>query len=66
MTTAEITVHPTSQQHVLAKIITSSGRVYACSWAEPFPRSANDVLRAWKEDRRNFLPYNETTGSFCR
>lgn len=44
--------------------VTVRGRVYACDWAgTPTPDQA---MKAWKEDRRAFRPYNESEGVYVR
>lgn len=56
----EIKEHPTSAEHKLAIVTTPKGYRFAASWAEPFPTSAEQVLEAFKDDKRrvDFLPYN--------
>jgi hypothetical protein len=58
----EIIDHPTSTVHKLVKAITQ-GRVYAVTTAEPFP-SLDEAAQWWKEDRKAFRPYDETTGCY--
>lgn len=57
-----ITAHPTSASHKLVKVI-ASGRVYAVTFAEPFP-SEREVRELWRTERRAFRPYDETTGRY--
>jgi hypothetical protein len=56
----EILDHPTSPAHKLVKAI-SRGRVYAVTYAEPFP-TLEEARQLWREDRKAFQPYDETTG----
>jgi len=58
----EIINHPTSPDHKIVKAI-SRGRVYAVTYAEPFP-SEEDVRQLWRTERRAFRPYDETTGRY--
>lgn len=38
------------------------GRIYACTWAEtPTP---GQVAQAWREDRRAFRPYDQSSGAY--
>lgn len=60
----EIVSHPTSAAHKLVKAITR-GRVYAVTFAEPFP-TVEAVQALWRENRKAFRPYDETTGRYCR
>ncbi len=64
--------HPYSEKHLLLKV-TAKGRVYACvsAWEpggfledEPKPTTST-VQYLWRHDRKLFLPYNESTGTFC-
>lgn len=56
--------HPIDPTKKLVKIY-SCGRVYAASWAEPFP-TEKEALRTWasKGGRRIFLPFNESTNTY--
>jgi len=63
-TSIEITAHPHSPTHQLAKVIVR-GRVYAVTFAEPFPTAA-DVRQLWRTDRRAFRPYDESSGHYLR
>jgi hypothetical protein len=54
--------HPTSANHKLVKAI-SRGRVYAVTFAEPFP-TIEEARQLWREDRKAFQPYDETTGRY--
>jgi hypothetical protein len=56
--------HPTSPTHRVAKVTTARGYVYALTSAEPFPTEA-EVRQLWREHRRAFAPYDETTGRYC-
>jgi hypothetical protein len=56
--------HPTSPVHKIVKAI-SCGRVYAVTSAEPFP-TLEEAQQLWREDRKAFRPYDETTGRYCR
>jgi hypothetical protein len=48
----EIVSHLTSPAHKIVKAI-SRGRVYAVTFAEPFP-SVEEAQALWKEERRAF------------
>lgn len=64
MIQVEIKRHPFHPEtHRLVKVI-HHGRVYATSWAEPFPTEA-EVRQAWRSARRQFRPYDESTGRYC-
>lgn len=67
--------HPYSKRHLLLKVITSSGRVYASPSA--WEKSEDSILAIenpkptpqtvqyhWKHNRHDFLPYNESSESF--
>jgi len=41
------------------------GRVYAVTYAEPFP-TVEDARELWRTERRAFRPYDETTGRYLR
>jgi hypothetical protein len=58
----EIRNHPTSAAHKIVKAI-SRGRVYAATFAEPFP-TVEEAQQLWREERRAFRPYDETTGRY--
>ena len=58
----EIKAHPTSTNHKIVKAI-SRGRVYAVTFAEPFP-TVEEAQQLWREERRAFRPYDETTGRY--
>ena len=60
--TIDIRNHPTSTAHKIVKVI-SRGRVYAVTYAEPFP-SEDEVRELWRTERRAFRPYDETTGRY--
>ena len=60
----EILNHPTSPAHKIVKAI-SRGRVYAVTFAEPFP-TVEDARELWRTERRAFRPYDETTGRYLR
>ena len=62
--TITITAHPTSAAHRLVTAV-SRGRVYAVTFAEPFP-SVEEARQLWREERRAFRPYDETTGRYLR
>lgn len=59
--TVEIRQYPTSDDHWLAILTTTNGRCYYDVWAGDKP-SEEKVLKAWREDRRGFQPYNCTRG----
>jgi hypothetical protein len=48
--------------HKLVKII-KGGRVYAATYAEPFP-TRESAIRDYLNKPKDFLPYNETTGRY--
>jgi hypothetical protein len=56
--------HPTSPAHRVATA-ESRGRIYAVTYAEPFP-SVEAVQQLWRTERRAFRPYDETTGRYLR
>lgn len=65
-TTYEVAEHPYSPKHQLLKV-TSRGRVYACVSAADDSVKATTPLMVrylWKHNRHNFLPYNESLGTF--
>jgi hypothetical protein len=57
-----IVAHPTSPAYKLVKV-ESRGRVYAVTFAEPFP-TLEEARQLWRDDRKAFLPYDETTGRY--
>ena len=59
MIEVEIVNHPTSTNHKVYKVITAKGRVYGCTWAEPFP-TVEEVIHMWRENRKAFHPYDES------
>jgi hypothetical protein len=63
---AHITImnHPTSPAHTLVKAV-SRGRVYAVTFAEPFPTD-EEAQQLWRDERRAFRPYDEMTGRYLR
>lgn len=68
-TVFEYVQHPHSKLHLLMKVTTSRGNVYACASAwEPGdslkPSSPQAVQYAWKHTRHLFLPYDESTGRY--
>lgn len=52
------------QNHKLVKIY-RNGRVYASTYAEPFP-TKETALADFKSNPKSFEPYNEATGEYCR
>jgi len=58
----EIRNHPASPAHKIVKAV-SRGRVYAVATAEPFP-SIEEAQQWWKDDRKAFRPFDETTGRY--
>jgi hypothetical protein len=66
-TTFEVTKHPYSPKHLLLKV-TSRGRVYACISAlqDDLSKAATPAMvrYLWKHNRHEFLPYNESLGTF--
>jgi len=58
----EIVQHPTSPAHKIVKAL-SRGRVYAVTFAEPFP-TEEEARQLWRDERRAFRPYDETTGRY--
>jgi hypothetical protein len=63
MATITIHQHPTSPQHQLVKAVTRRGYVYAVTTAEPFP-SLEEAQQWWKEGRKAFRPFDESTGRY--
>jgi hypothetical protein len=63
MPSIEIINHPTSPAHKIVKAITARGRVYAVTFAEPFPTEA-EARQLWREERRAFRPFDESTGRY--
>ena len=63
---AHITImnHPTSPAHKIVKAV-SRGRVYAVTFAEPFPTD-EEAQQLWRDERRAFRPYDEMTGRYLR
>jgi hypothetical protein len=51
------------QSHKLG-VVEVNGRLFACSYAEPFPSSNTDVLKDYVKDRHDFHPFDESTGNF--
>jgi len=45
-------------------VVEVGGRLFATSYAEPFPQSDIDVLKAYVEDKTDFHPFDESTGNF--
>jgi hypothetical protein len=43
----------------------SRGRVYAVTFAEPFPTD-EEAQQLWRDERRAFRPYDEMTGRYLR
>ena len=64
MIVIRIVPHPTSAAHRVAKV-ESRGRIYAVTYAEPFP-SVAEVKALWRTERKAFRPYDETTGRYLR
>jgi hypothetical protein len=62
MVTITISNHPTSTAHKIVKVV-SRGRVYAVTFAEPFPTEA-EARQLWREERRAFRPFDESTGRY--
>jgi len=58
----EIKAHPTRAAHKIVKAI-SRGRVYAVTFAEPFP-TVEEAQQLWRAERRAFRPYDESTGRY--
>lgn len=61
--TYEVRPHPTSELHRLAVVTDTKGFVYAQTWAEPWP-TIEEVRAEWRDNRRGFAPYNESTGEY--
>lgn len=55
---------PWSNSHVIASV-GSRGRIYAVTYAEPFPSEA-EVRKLWVEERTAFYPYDESAGRYLR
>jgi hypothetical protein len=45
-------------------VVEVNGRLFACSYAEPFPSFKTDVLKDYVNDKTDFHPFDESTGSF--
>jgi hypothetical protein len=58
----ELRPHPTSPCHQIATV-EYDGRLYALTYAEPFPTEA-EIVQLWWDERRAFRPYDETTGRY--
>ncbi len=54
--------HPTSADHRIATV-QSRGRIYAVTYAEPFPTEEH-VRALWRTERTAFRPYDESTGRY--
>ena len=54
--------HPTSAAHRIAQA-QSRGRIYAVTYAEPFP-TEDEVREVGKTERKAFQPFDETTGRY--
>jgi len=52
----QVVEHPFSQFHKLVKV-EARGRVYAATWAAPFP-TETEVKEVWRYDRKIFWPYD--------
>lgn len=52
--------------HKTGVVTTRKGYVYACTYGES-DRVIDEgaVKQDWKEDRRAFQPFNESTGVYC-
>lgn len=60
-----IVPHPASHVHVLVKIY-YRGRVFATTWAEPYP-TEKEVMEVWGDKARRqltFLPFDESYNRF--
>ena len=62
MVQVAITNHPMSAAHKVVKV-ESRGRIYAVTYAEPWPTEA-DVRELWRIERKAFRPYNESTNRY--
>lgn len=62
---AEISMqpHPTSP-HPRLVLARTPTRVYAVTYAEPYPSPA-EAEALWRDERRAFRPYDETRGQYC-
>ncbi len=68
----EVRDHPHSKKHLLLVVTTAHGYVYASpsAWEagtdlEANPKPTPEAIRySWKHHRHEFLPYNESTGTF--
>lgn len=49
---------------ILGIVTTPKGYVYACRWARDSHVTEMIVRKAWRETRRDFLPYDQSTGTF--
>lgn len=61
--TIDIRRHPRSEEHWNGIVTTTRGLCYFCTWADR--PTEEKVIQAWREDRRDFLPYNCITGGTC-
>jgi hypothetical protein len=52
--------------HPVGKVITPSQRVYACTWSPDTDLTPEMVQEAWKANRRDFEPYDESQGVYLR
>jgi hypothetical protein len=69
----EVVQHPHSPKHLLFQVTTRNGNVFACASAwdpdneepntKPIPQT---VEYHWKHSRHDFLPYDSSTGSYCK
>ena len=59
----EIRNHPTSAAHMIVKAITR-GRVYAVTFAEPFP-TVEEAQQLWREERQPSAPTMRPRGGIA-
>jgi hypothetical protein len=45
-------------------VVEVNGRLFASSYAEPFPSSNVDVLKDYVKHKHDFHPFDESTGNF--
>ena len=55
---------PHSPVHKIVKAATAT-RVYAVTFAKPFPSQA-EAEALWRDDKRTFRPYNESTSRYLK
>ena len=57
--------HPESKEHQIAIVTTARGYVYATTFAPMDEPLTNEFIeRDWKQDRKGYRPYDESTGRY--